>query len=179
LKSQIAILEKEILMQTEQSYISDSIKEVMIEMDYDILGNQSVTKRSGKRFRNELFSYGDGTAINVTYDDEGQIAMELGGISRTDRIPTSEETKVLCKDMESFCTDFKIFEEKLKEKGVTVSTRISMSPPIAEHATIINIDDYNITEVIPIKEIKEIKEKTMEEKVVKPAVKKTFTREDN
>jgi hypothetical protein len=78
--------------------------------------------------------------------------------------------------MESFCTDFKTFEEKLEDKGVTVSTRISMSPPIAEHATIINIDDYNINGVIPIKEIKE---KAVEEKAVKPAVKKTFTREDN
>jgi hypothetical protein len=150
LKSQIAALEKQIVLQTEQAYISDSIKEVMIEMGYDLIGNQSVIKRSGKRFRNELFSYEDGTAINVTYDDEGQITMELGGISRSDRIPTLEESEILCKDMVTFCTDFKTFEEKLKEKGITVRTRISMSPPIAEHTTIININDYDITETTPV-----------------------------
>lgn len=153
IRNKVAALEKQVVMQTEQEYISDCVNEVMSEMGYDIIGNRSVTKRSGKRFRNELFSYGDGTAINVTYDSEGQIAMELGGIDRADRIPTSEEVDVLREDMESFCSDFKDLEERLKAKGVMIKSRVSMAPPTVEYAAIINISDYTITSTSPVKEI--------------------------
>lgn len=153
LNAEIAILEKRIVMQTEQEYISDCVNDVMSEMGYDLIGNRSVTKRSGKRFKNELFSYGDGTAINVTYDADGQIAMELGGIDRVDRIPTSHETAALCEEMETFCTDFKVFEEKLQAKGVSIRSRVSLAPPATEYATIINAEDYNITTTKPVTEI--------------------------
>lgn len=153
LKNMIASLEKRIVMQTEQEYISDCVNEVMSEMGYDIIGNRSVVKRSGRRFRNELFSYRDGTAINVTYDSEGQLAMEIGGIDRKDRIPTSEEADVLQKDMEAFCSDFRDFEERLKAKGVMIKSRVSMAPPSTEYATIINVSDYIITTTTPVREI--------------------------
>jgi hypothetical protein len=151
MKDMIAALEKQIVMQTEQEYISDCVHEVMSEMGYDIIGNRSVTKRSGKRFRNELFSYGEGTAINVTYDANGQIAMELGGVAVTDRIPTSRENDLLCEDMQAFCSDFKDFEELLKAKGVMMKSRVSMAPPTAEYAAIINVSDYNV--MAPVKEM--------------------------
>jgi hypothetical protein len=152
MRVKIAALEKQIVMQTEQEYIQDCVNEVMAEMGYDVIGNRSVTKRSGKKFKNELFSYGEGTAINVTYDPEGQIAIELGGIDRTDRIPTSEEAVALQDEMESFCSDFKDFEERLEAKGITVQSRVSMAPPIAEYATIINVSEYTITAAKPVKE---------------------------
>lgn len=173
ISKKITAMEKQVLMQTEQEYISECVNEVMTEMGYDIIGNRSVTKRSGKRFRNELYSYGEGTAINITYDSDGQIAMELGGIDREDRIPTSKETTVLRGDMELFCSDFKDFEERLKAKGVVIKTRISMAPPTAEYATIINVSDYSLTETTPVKEI------TVKGRRSKPAVKSTLRREDN
>ena len=168
-----AALEKQIVTQAEQVYISECVSEVMTEMGYDLIGDRSVIKRSGKRFRNELFSYGDGTAINVTYDSEGQIAMELGGIDRTDRLPVSDEVDALCEDMESFCTDFMVFEEKLKAKGVSIRSRISMLPPAAEYATIINIDDYNIVTIKPISDM------TIKNKRKKYNTKRRLRREDN
>lgn len=170
---EIVNLEKQVVEQAEQTYISGCVNEVMAEMGYDLVGNRAVTKRSGKKFKNELFSYSDGTAINVTYDSEGQIAMELGGIDRADRVPTSDETNALCEDMESFCTDFKVFEEKLKAKGVSIRSRVSMSPPAAEYATIINVDDYNITTVKPISEL------TIKNKRKKAAAKQTLRRDGN
>lgn len=161
LKNRVAALEKQVVIQTEQEYISDCVNEVMAEMGYDIIGFRSVKKRSGKRFRNELFTYGEGTAINVTYDDNGQIAMELGGIDRTDRVPTSNESNVLCKDMESFCSDFMKFEERLKAKGVEIKSRVSMAPPTEEYASIINVSDYNVTATKPVREmaVKEVHSK--------------------
>lgn len=173
LKKSVAELEKQIVAQTEQAYISDCVNEVMSEMGYDIIGNRSVVKRSGKRFRNELFSYGDGTAINVTYDSEGQIAMELGGIDRTDRIPTAEEADILQEDMESFCSDFKDFENRLKAKGVMIKSRVSMASPLVEYATIINLNDYTITATTPVQEI------TVAEKRTKTTAKRTMQKEGN
>jgi hypothetical protein len=172
IRDKIAILEKQVVRQTEQEYISDRVNEVMSEMGYDVIGSRSVTKRSGKRFRNELFSYGDGAAINVTYDSDGQIAMELGGIDGTDRVPTAEEAAVLREDMESFCSDFKDFEERLKAKGIMVKSRISMAPPTAEYATIINVSDYTVTAANPIKEI------AVRGTRVKTAAKRALRRED-
>lgn len=173
IKNKVVALEKRIIMQTEQGYISDCVNEVMSEMGYDIIGDRSVVKRSGKRFRNELFSYGDGTAINVTYDSEGQIAMELGGIDRTDRIPTAEEADVLQEGMKSFCSDFRDFEERLKAKGVMIKSRLSMAPPSAEYATIINVSDYTITAKTPVREM------TVSEKLSKITAKRTMRKEDN
>ena len=85
-----------------------------------------------------------GTAVNVTYSSDGQIAMELGGISREDRLPTVEETQVLTEDMETFCGEFAEFEKRLRAKGVILGNRIAMSPPSADYAAIINVNDYEI-----------------------------------
>ncbi|MDR1321079.1 MAG: hypothetical protein LBK56_06595 [Gracilibacteraceae bacterium] len=143
----------DLVAQTEQAYISDCVNEVMAEMGYDVIGSRTVVKRSGKRFRNALFSYGDGTAINITYDPSGQIAVELGGIDRTDRIPTAEEAEALHEDMESFCSDFQNFEKRLQAKGVMMKSRVSLAPPAAEYAAIINLTDYTVTAAAPVQEI--------------------------
>ncbi|WP_339316400.1 hypothetical protein [Paenibacillus sp. FSL R10-2734] len=173
IKKDVAALEKQVVMQAEQEYISDCVNEVISEMGYDIIGNRSVTKRSGKQFRNELFSYGDGTAINVTYDTDGQIAMELGGIDRIDRIPTSYEADALYEDMESFCLNFKDFEERLETKGVMIKSRVSMAPPSTEYATIINVADYNITTTKPARDI------AVKEKRSKNSAKQMLRKENN
>lgn len=89
----------------------------MQDMGYDLIGTRDVKKRSGKQFRSELFTFREGTAINVTYSPDGQIAMELGGLSRQDYLPSPEETVSLTGDMETFCGEFAEFEKRLYEKG--------------------------------------------------------------
>lgn len=128
----------------EQAYISNCIDEVMEEMGYSVLGSREVTKKNGRHFRNELYTYGEGTAVNVTYSSDGKIAMELGGIDTTDRLPDNRETKVLCDAMEDFCTDFKEIEKRLLQKGVVLADRISLLPPSADYAQIINTSDYHM-----------------------------------
>ena len=125
----------------------------MTEMGYELIGSREVKKRSGKRFKNELFTFNEGTAVNVTYSPDGQIAMELGGLSREDRIPTAEESSVLTADMESFCGEFAEFERRMREKGIDLGRRIALSPPSADYATIINLNDYEIDESIQVSEI--------------------------
>ena len=154
LKAEIARIKKTVAEDDEQAYISDCLDEVMDEMGYSVLGSREVTKRNGKRFRNELYAYGDGTAVNVTYSSDGKIAMELGGIDTSDRVPTAQETDKLCDSMEQFCDDFKEIEKRLSGKGVVLANRISLLPPDAEYAQIINISDYsmeNEAETISVK----------------------------
>ncbi len=133
-----------VLRQKEQAYIADCVDEVMQDMGYDLIGRREVKKKSGKQFKNELYQFGEGTAVNVTYSPDGQISMEMGGIAREDRIPTADETSVLTQDMESFCGEFAEFEKRMKDKGVIVGNRIALMPPTAEYAAIINVSDYDV-----------------------------------
>ena len=144
LEAEITRIKKAVAEDDEQAYISDCLDEVMVEMGYSVLGSREVTKRNGKRFRNELYAYGDGTAVNVTYSSDGKIAMELGGIDTSDRVPTAQETDKLCDSMEQFCDDFKEIEKRLLAKGVVLADRISLLPPDAEYAQIINTSDYSM-----------------------------------
>ena len=137
-----AEMEKIVVEQKEQAYIADCVDEVMADMGYDLIGRREVHKKSGRHFKNELYRFGEGTAVNITYSSEGQIAMELGGIAKEDRVPTPEETEVLTAEMESFCGEFAEFEKRMQEKGVIVGSRIALMPPAAEHAAIINVNDY-------------------------------------
>ena len=144
LEAEIERIKKAVAEDDEQAYISDCLDAVMVEMGYCVLGSREVTKRNGKKFRNELYAYGDGTAVNVTYSSDGKIAMELGGIDTSDRVPTAQETDKLCDSMEQFCDDFKEIEKRLLAKGVVLADRISLLPPDAEYAQIINTSDYSM-----------------------------------
>ena len=146
LKAEIKRIKDTVDADDEQAYISDCLDEVMEEMGYSVIGSREVTKKNGKHFRNELYTYGEGTAVNVTYSSDGKIAMELGGIDSTDRLPDDHETSVLCESMEHFCDDFKEIEKRLLAKGVILADRISLLPPSAEYAQIINTADYQMTE---------------------------------
>ena len=128
----------------EQEYISRTIDEVMLEMGYDLIGDRTVTKRSGRQFHSELFTFSEGTAVNITRSSSGQITMELAGLDSSDRQPTDDESEVLCAEMESFCGTFSEFEKRLAKKGV-ISKHISILPPTSEYAQIINVNDYELS----------------------------------
>ena len=146
LKSEIKRIKEVVDANDEQAYIGNRLDEVMEEMGYAVIGSREVTKKNGKHFRNELYTYGEGTAVNVTYSSDGKIAMELGGIDSTDRLPDDHETSALCESMERFCDDFKEIEKRLLAKGIVLANRISLLPPSAEYAQIINTADYQMTE---------------------------------
>lgn len=145
LRTEIKRIKEAVAEDDEQTYISECLDEVMEEMGYSVIGSREVTKKNGKHFRNELYTYGEGTAVNVTYSSDGRIAMELGGIDSADRLPDEHETERLCDSMEQFCTNFKEIEKKLLAKGVVLAERISLLPPNAEYAQIINTADYEMT----------------------------------
>lgn len=144
LRAEIAKLESELLDDSEQEYIADTIDEVMTDMGYDLIGGREVTKKSGKRFRDELYTFGEGTAVNIRYDNQGKIAMELGALDSTDRLPSSSEAAKLEDEMVAFCDKFTEFEKRLAQKGIICKNRISHLPANAEYAQIINTSDYDM-----------------------------------
>ena len=145
MRDEITQLRAKIDRDDEKAYISKCLDEVMSDMGYDVIGHREVTKRNGRHFKNELFSYEDGTAVNVTLSDDGHIAMELCGLDDTDRLPEADESEKLCEHMESFCEDFGEIERRLAEKGVMLRKRIQRLPPSVEYAQILNVSDYEIT----------------------------------
>lgn len=136
--------ETELLELREQEYISRCIDEAMTEMGYNLVGSREVAKKNGRKFHNELYTFSEGTAVNVTYSSNGNITMEIGAADDTDRLPTAEEAYRLTEDMHSFCGRFKELHRRLAEKGVEAEN-ISMLPPDKQYAQIINISEYNMT----------------------------------
>lgn len=152
LKAEIAEYENELLEDSEQEYIADAIDEAMEEMGYTLIGHREVTKKSGKRFHDELYTFSEGTAVNIRYDSQGKIAMELGGVDSTDRLPSQSEDVKLEDEMVTFCEKFTELEKRLVQRGIVCKNRISHLPPKAEYAQIINTSDYDMkTEVETIK----------------------------
>lgn len=149
--------------QDEQAYISQCVDEAMQEMGYTVAGNREVVRRNGKRFRNELYLFDEGTAVNVTYSSDGQITMELGGISIDDRLPTDAESASLASDMRTFCDDYYEIERSLRKKGI-VTRRISVLPPQEQYAQIINVSDYNLSAEVSEYEAKGAKRHTAKSK---------------
>lgn len=149
LKQDIVVLENKILLEKEQEYISAAIDEAMQEMGYELVGNRNVVKKSGRKFKNELYQFGEGTAVNVTFSDNGQISMELGALDVTNRVPTDKEAVELADDMRAFCNDYSELEKKLAQKGI-VSKRISVLPPALDYAQVFDISDYEMRKSIEL-----------------------------
>lgn len=150
LKHEVAELESQSAKIEEQQYISESLDQVMRDMGYNVVGSREVIKKSGRKFRNELYHFSEGSVVNVTYAANGQISMELGGVDTCDREPSEKESSVLCDEMVEFCDEFPEIEKRLKEKGVVLMNRISMLPPAEEYAQIINVSDFNMTEKVDV-----------------------------
>lgn len=148
LRMEVESLEKQCEQLEEQRHISESLDEVMREMGYYVVGSREVVKKSGRKFRNELYYFSEGAVVNITYAANGQISMELGGVDTCDREPSEAECVALCDEMSEFCGDFQEIEKRLKEKGVVLANRISMLPPVEEYAQIINISDFEMTEEV-------------------------------
>ena len=134
-----------LVRQQEKEYIARSVDEVFEEMGYTRIGSRETVGQTGARFSGRLYQLEGGTAVDVTYNSEGAITMELGGLDTRDREPAPEEQRQLTEDMESFCGDYETIARKLAEKGIDVSSFSSL-PPQPAYATIINLEDYEHTE---------------------------------
>ncbi|MBQ9008489.1 MAG: hypothetical protein IJ088_04065 [Clostridia bacterium] len=144
LQAQIAGLEKADMERREKAYIDQAVDEVMREMGYELVGDRTAVKRSGRTVRHELYSLNEGTAVDVTYGANGQISMELGGLDTQDREPTGAEASQLAEDMREFCAHYETLARRLADRGIEMR-HMQLLPPDEQFAQIINISDYRLT----------------------------------
>lgn len=127
--------------QKKDAYVRDSIAEIMEEMGYNILAEKDIVKRNQKKVKNKIFTYGEGSAIQVI-ENNGAITMEIIGLDHGEsRVANDDETDFLLDEQKSFCNSFDIIQEKLKRKGIRQNS-IMRLPPAREHAKLINLDTY-------------------------------------
>lgn len=124
-----------------ESYIRQSIDEVMVEMGYNLIGRAPLDNDG--IISHKLYKFNQGTAISVTIDTDGDICMELGGLDETDREPDAREAIALKADMEEFCPKYQELKARLLKKGVKLSTNYEL-PPEVEYAQIFNINDFDL-----------------------------------
>ena len=143
-QAQTVVLQEILINRHARELVMKTVNEVMAEMGYDMVASRDVTKKNGKQYHDELYIYGEGTAISVVHSSDGQLTMEIGGLDYGDRAPTEEEAKNMSAQMQTFCVDYATIAEELKKRGLDVRT-VTMLPPDAQYATIINLEDYEVT----------------------------------
>ena len=157
LKNEIARIEAELEHEDEQEYIHKCLDEVMQDMGYEVIGRRNINKKTGKRFTSDLYSFSDGTAVNIVKSDDGMVSMEFGGIDTVDRSPDDYERNMLAEEAETFCDKQKEIESRLAEKGIVVGKRISLIPPDGAYAQIINISDYDLEKTPEVYQVRKKK----------------------
>ena len=77
--------------------------------------------------------------------------------------------EILTHDMESFCGEFEEFERRMLARGVIVGNRIAMLPPSAEYTSIINVNDYDVSESaqISVMNVAEKRRRQTEKKIMR------------
>lgn len=157
-KSKTEELQEILLKRRTREMVMETVDKVMAEMGYDLLAARDVVKKSGKQYHDELFVYDEGTAISVVQSSESQITMEIGGLDYGDRMPTDQEAQDMSARMLSFCMDYDKITEALKRHGLDMK-QVSRLPADPQYATIINLDDYNVTGTVQtITEIRKTRE---------------------
>ena len=142
-RAEKARLEKLRLDGLSQAFLREAVDEAMREMGYPLVGERDLTRKNGKKYHNGLYQYKDGTAISVMQCSDGQLTMEIGGLDLMDRLPSEAEAGQMVGEMHSFCEAYEKIEQALAEKGVE-SRRVSLCPPDAQYAQIINMKDYRM-----------------------------------
>ena len=161
INTEIEKLEAENANEMVREYIDDALEEAMEEMGYGLVGRREAVKKSGRKIKHELYQFGEGTGVDITYGVNGQITMELGGFDTKDRVPDANEANKLTEDMHRFCGEYVALERLLEKKGVC-RRNISLMPPSAEFAQIFNIEDYEMSKSVENFEAK--KDKKVESK---------------
>lgn len=138
-------LQEENLRIQESMEVTRIFNEVMEEMGYQVLGTKDITKKSGGKVHNAVFSYGEGSGIHVV-DNGERITMEIVGLDDGNRDISPEEKEYLEEEQVHFCESFHEIEKELEKRGVVLKQRVRMMPPSQEYSTIMSMENYTMTE---------------------------------
>ena len=147
MESQIQKLQDDIIKKQEQAYIQETIDRVLRGMNYQIIGGRDCSEKEKKDkpelFRSNLYRFGQSSAVKASFSTNGEISMEIVGLSESERTPSGSEVAVLCRDMKDFCMKFSEFKKNLERMGVHPKL-IYEYPPEKKYARIDNINEYKL-----------------------------------
>lgn len=131
------------LTEAQNRMIYESSLQVLRDMGYEIIGSDTIRKRSGAAVSSTLFRLDDDTAINLTCTSNGQYTFETVGISSDSHSPSESEIRHIYDVMCTTCPmAFSEFMDRLSQKDIRL-TEVNKRPPDIEQCRIKNISSYS------------------------------------
>lgn len=130
------------VQQMQDQLIYETSLRVLAEMGYELIGDNTITKKSGITVKSTLLRLDEDTAVNLTRTSNGQYTFELVGVNKDGHHPTELEIKKLFELMCSKCHgDFIIIREKLAQCGIVMNDVNAREPDIS-YCRSKNISEY-------------------------------------
>lgn len=132
IKTETQRLENLQVEQMQNQLIYAASLDVLSEMGYELIGDNTLTKKSGITVKSTLLRLDNDTAINLTSTSNGQYTFELVGVNSDGHYPTEAEIAKLFELMCSKChVDFATFTSKLAQKGIIMNDTNERTPDIS------------------------------------------------
>lgn len=139
-KNTVKLLEEELMRKAEQEEIAKSIDKVMEEMGYEIIGE----KHSMTTSRSKLFLFDDYAGLEFTQQKNGNIRIQVVGLSDEDKTPVETEVDELYKQQVAFCKEYDSIIEALKKEGVVIKPgTVIRCPPDRAFCEFVDVTEYN------------------------------------
>lgn len=132
IKAETQRLENLQVEQMQNQLIYTASLDVLSEMGYELIGDNTLTKKSGITVKSTLLRLDNDTAINLTSTSNGQYTFELVGVNNDGHYPTEAEITKLFELMCSKChVDFATFKSKLAQKGILMNDTNERTPDVS------------------------------------------------
>ena len=139
-KGTVKQLKEKLMRKVEQEEIAKSIDKVMKEMGYEIIGE----KHSMSTSRSKLFLFDDYAGLEFTQQKNGNIRIQVVGLSDEDKTPVETEVDELYKQQVAFCKEYDSIIEALKKEGVVIKPgTVIRCPPDRAFCEFVDVTEYN------------------------------------
>ncbi len=145
IRSETERLKQVQITEAQNRMIYEASLQVLKEMGYEIIGSDTIRKRSGATVNSTLFRLDNNTAINLTCTSNGQYTFETVGISNDDHSPSESEIRHIYDVMCATCPmAFTEFMDRLSQKDILL-TEVNKRPPDIDQCRVKNISSYSQT----------------------------------
>ncbi len=111
LRDDVKALEHEAEQVSMGDYISESMRDIMSKLGYNIVGSETLV---GKNYETEkdFYEFSDSSVLNVSTNNEGAVLFEVVGRSENGELSMGEKIAVK-DDMDRFCPDYQRIKDML------------------------------------------------------------------
>lgn len=119
LRDEVNALYAEAEQRTMGEYITDSMRDIMERIGYDIIGSNTVSTPKHTT-QKDYYEFSESSVINVSSNEEGSVLFEVLGKSESGEISPAEKRAVK-DDMDKFCPDYDKVKALLSEYDLSVT----------------------------------------------------------